>query len=119
MPSPTPEQVQALLTVQFTDAEITSFLDDAILLLGEGVYDGARETAILKYLTAHLITITPKGSEGVLSAKKIEDLSYSYARGSLGEGLRSTTFGQQALALDVKGMLPDKLDQQPFLFQRL
>jgi hypothetical protein len=56
---------------------------------------------IERYLTAHIIAST---KDRMTSEEKLGDASVKYT-GKWGEGLKSTSYGQMALLLDVEGLL--------------
>ncbi len=55
------------------------------------------ETAVLFWLTAHLVASTSRS--GAVTSYKLGDASESYATAQVGNGLSGTTYGQQAIAL--------------------
>jgi len=55
------------------------------------------ETAVLFWLTAHLIASTSRS--GALTSYKLGDASETYATTQTGDGIRGTAYGQQAIAL--------------------
>lgn len=55
------------------------------------------ETAVLFWLTAHLVASTSRS--GAVTSYKLGDASESYATAQVGDGIRGTTYGQQAIAL--------------------
>lgn len=101
----TVDDVRGITGSTLTDAVITSLISDAELVGGPCIdqYDAARKDAIIKWLAAHLVAST--STDGALSSESLGDASRSYARGQLGDRLRGTTYGQQALALDLNGCL--------------
>lgn len=101
----TVEDVRAITESTLPDAVITALIGDAGLIGGPCIdqYDTARRDAIVKWLAAHLVAST--STDGSLTSESLGDASRSYARGQLGDRLRGTTYGQQALALDLKGCL--------------
>lgn len=109
MPLATPEApaVRTIIETELSDPQILSVIEDAALL-AEGCpavvgYPAGRQTAIVKWLAAHIIASTSK--TGVLTQKALGDASESYARAQTGQNLAGTTYGQQALALDPSGCL--------------
>ena len=106
--APSTEQVLALMSVTFPTSVVESAIADAALLLPESCsYPTERKTAILKYLAAHFLSSSQKGAQGKLAGKSIDGASYSLRGAMLGQGLKGTTFGQQALLLDVDKCIPD------------
>ena len=109
MTTPTATQVRAAITTSLTDSQIDAIVSDAEVLL-EGCsafasYSGAKQTAILKWVSAHLIASTNSPGSGSLTQKALGDANESYARPVLGPGMMGTTYGQQAIALDTSGCL--------------
>jgi hypothetical protein len=102
---PTAADVRAIIETSLTDGQIEALIADAALAAEKCLlkYDEARQKAIVKWLTAHLIAST--GGNGVLTSQKLGDASETYARATLGDGLKGTTYGQQALLLDTCGCL--------------
>ena len=105
---PTTEAVRAIIRTDLTDGQVGAVIGDAALF-AEGCpkvagYDGTRQAAIIKWITAHMIASTNAGG-GSLTQKALGDASETYARPTLGLGLQGTSYGQQAIALDPSGCL--------------
>jgi hypothetical protein len=105
--TPSVAAVRGIITTDLTDPQVQAVIDDAALL-AEGCpvvagYPAARQSAIVKWLAAHMIASTAR--TGVLTQKALGDASESYARAQVGLNLSGTTYGQQALALDPSGCL--------------
>lgn len=102
---PTAAVVIALTGTAFDAATVSAIIDDAALIAENCIknYDATRQEAILKWLAAHLIAST--GGEGVATSDRLGDASTSWARAPLGDALKGTTYGQQALLLDTNGCL--------------
>lgn len=113
MAAPAVSAVQILLTGGTTAPPtevIQAYIDDAAALLAGCPcilnLPDATQTAIQKYLAAHLYTVATKNQgAGAVTQKKLGDASTSYAAPSLGDGLKLTTYGQQALLYDTTGCL--------------
>ncbi len=107
---PSVDDVRVIISTSKDDTAISAYITDAVLI-AEGCpaiaeMSEARQQAIVKYLTAHLISTAPgAGGGGVLTQKSLGDASETYASGMLGMGLESTPFGIQALAFDTSGCL--------------
>lgn len=101
---PSAESVIALTGATLPEAVVSGIIDDAALLVERCVVSlGAdRQTAIIKWVAAHLIA---SGPERMLQSERLGQGSDTYATARLGEGLKGTTYGQQALALDPNGCL--------------
>src|SRR5262245_11209258 len=56
---------------------------------------------IERWLAAHLMETSAR----MVASKRIGQTTVTYATGKLGEGLKSTLFGQQVLLLDATGSL--------------
>lgn len=108
---PDTAEVRLIIETGLTDAQIQALIDDAALLVEGCIADleCSRQAAIIKWTTAHLISNLSSGTggtTGVITGESLGDASVSYAKPSLvGEGLKSTTYGQQAIALDPNGCL--------------
>lgn len=99
--------VRAIIGTDLSDPQVQSVIDDAALLAEGcpkvGGYDLARQTAIVKWLSAHMLAST--AAAGVLTQRALGDASESYMRPIAGLNLSGTSYGQQALALDPSGCL--------------
>lgn len=98
--------VLALTGLDIPVPVVESVIDDAALMADNACMQGypeERQRAIVKWLSAHLLTSTAGG--GMLSSEKLGDAQDSYARATLSDGLKGTTYGQQALLLDPNGCL--------------
>jgi hypothetical protein len=96
---PTPSEVLELIGLDLHTSVVESFIDAAELLI-EPCSDklgAGRRTAVLKWVTAHLIYST--NDYGTVSSESHHDVSVSYARPEMGEGLMGTMYGQQAILL--------------------
>lgn len=105
---PTPDEVRAIIDTDADDAVISAMIDDAILMYGHCLeaMEPARQKAALKWIAAHLLFSADKGGEDtVRTSRKLGDASDTYARATLGEGLRGSIFGQRAITLDPTGCL--------------
>lgn len=103
---PTSSDVIAITGSTLPSAVVDALIADAALVAGDCItpYAADRQTAIIKWLAAHMIASTDANG-GTLTQDKLGDASQSYARATLGENLRGTIYGQQALALDTNGCL--------------
>jgi hypothetical protein len=104
---PTASDVIDLTGTAISAAVVSALINDAALVAdGDcfAAYSEERKTAIIKWLAAHLVASTDAGG-GTLTQDKLGDASQSYARATMGEGLKGTMYGQQALALDTSGCL--------------
>lgn len=103
---PAVADVRIIISTGLIDASLQAVIDDAALI-AEGTcvesYDAARQKAIVKWLTAHLLASTNDGAAVV--SKKLGDASESFSRSTLGDALKGTHYGQQAIALDTNGCL--------------
>lgn len=107
---PSVAAVRAIITTTLTDEQVQSFIDDAALM-AEGCeclsgLASERQAAIVKYMTAHLISMQ-SGKGGIVTAEKMGSASKSYATGTAGADmmLSSSRYGQQAILLDTTGCL--------------
>lgn len=104
------EDLKGLVQSSFTDAQLEAFLNDAYLMVqgcaSIAAMDTTRQTAIIKYVAAHLVSTMAKGHGNRFTTQRsLGDASESYAAPVLGMGLQGTTFGQMAIALDPSGCL--------------
>lgn len=103
---PTAAEVTALVSGNWDDAVVNAVIADAVLMIDNACFDAYAEdkkTSITKWVAAHMLAST--GSDGTVTSEKLGDASISFARGTLGDGLKGTTQGQQALLLDTNGCL--------------
>lgn len=105
MSKPTSEELKRTIDTDLDAAALDQMIDDAELMGGDCIdqYGDSRRKAIIRWLAAHLIA--SGGIDGALQSESLGDASESYARPQLGDALRGTTYGQQALSLDTKGCL--------------
>lgn len=118
--TPTATEVKAVIPVTLADAAVDAFIADAVLV-AEGCpavagYSEAKQKAIIKYLTAHLIACTPHGIGMTnVTQKSLGDASESFGSAPVGTDLRSTSFGNQAIMLDPSGCLERVGKQRAFM----
>lgn len=108
--TPTPTEVRTIITTSLDDAALTVFIADAAMMVDQcpkvAAYPDAQQKAIVRWVTAHLIAVTAQGGvAGQLTSKSLGDASESYASGAVGSDLKSSPYGQQAIALDPSGCL--------------
>lgn len=112
MTQPSATEVRAVidLPASLADATIDAFVDDAEALASQCSAvlssDAAIQKAILKWLTAHMLS-GRYGTSGAVTSKSLGDASENYADGqrTFGLGLASTHYGQMALQFDASGCL--------------
>lgn len=114
----TTEEVAAVLPSGISVPDISPFISTANLiveenLVGKGMSD-ARLKEIEKYLSAHFAMVTT----GELKLRKVGDATDEFARTSMIEGLRGTSFGQQAVSLDSSNTLID-IDKKDSSFEMM
>lgn len=104
MDKPSVSEVSTIIDTDLSDSEIQAFIDAANLYtteeLGDSGLGAGLLTEIQKWLAAHLLSTKDKR----VAEEAINDVDITY-QGSWGEGLKSTTYGQQAIALDPTGTL--------------
>lgn len=107
---PSTESVINLTGTALSAAVVTTLIEDAYLVAESCIsqYGESRQTAIIRWLAAHLVASTASGGTSVLTSDKLGDAAQTFARATLGEGLAGTMYGQQALALDTNGCLARK-----------
>lgn len=110
---PSVEDVRAIIETSLLDGAIETLIEDAALI-AEGcpaieTYSDARQAAIIKWLTAHLIDQSGKSVEGSgkITSERIGDAARTFASGTLGAGILGSSYGAQAAALDQSGCLSD------------
>jgi len=108
---PSAAEVRAIITTSLTDPAIEAMIEDAELMVEACIASMTcqRKTAIIKWVTAHLISSMSSitsGGTGVITSDSLGDASRSYAKPTLDStGLFGSTYGQQAMALDPNGCL--------------
>lgn len=120
---PSVEEVRAVITTTATDAQVEATIEDAALIVETCVasLDEARQKAIVKYVTAHLLSVNSSlasGGSGALSSQSLGDASESYATAALGDGLFSTAYGKKAILFDPNGCI-SRLGKLPTIFKVL
>lgn len=106
----TVEEVAAIMADAPED--LSAFLEMATLIVDEELAESglsdARLAMIEKLLAAHFAaTVSP------LTTQEIAGVSVSYQRNSVGKGLASTQYGQNAISLDTTGTLQAMADGSP------
>lgn len=111
--APSTSSVQILLTGTVgtpSDAVASAYIDDAMALVAScaciaSLLD-ATQTIIVKYLAAHLYTVGVNKGAGAKTLEVLGDARTAWASPStVGEGLKLTSYGQQALIFDTTGCL--------------
>lgn len=104
---PETDDVRAVIQTTLTDDEIETIIDDAILIADTCIsaLPAARQKAILKWLTAHLVSSIKNFGGGGVTSDKLGDASRTFSSGHFGKQLASTSYGQQALLMDPNGCL--------------
>lgn len=95
--------VRLIIGSMASDAQITAAIADIALLAAKclaAIPDEPTRDAVQKYLVAHLLTIIDSSGAGVATSSSLGDASDSYATQALGKGLRASSYGQMAIALD-------------------
>ena len=97
-------EVRAIIDVDTTITDLAPFITIANLLVEDKLASSGTSEAMLKeierWLAAHFVAIRDPRAK----SESIGGISVSYF-GQAGEGLKSTLYGQQALALDLSGAL--------------
>jgi len=107
----TPDEVREIITTDLTDPQIQVWIDVANALVTANVTCGLSEATmeeIERQLTAHLISLLPTSGAGSLPVKRerLGEAEVTYVTSAFaGGGLKSTIYGQAALALDSCGGL--------------
>lgn len=98
--------VRLIYSGSASDPQVQAAINDAGIMAAKclaAIEDAATRDAVQKYLAAHLLTVIDSSGVGVATSSKLGDASDSYATGGLGKGLRSSAYGQMAIALDPNG----------------
>lgn len=104
------EAVKEIIDTDLTDSQINNFLNVAyymtIPLTGKLTACGgtSMHCEIIKYLAAHAITTGPSGGQVKSQSVGSGEWSVSFW-GKDGEGLRGSSYGQDAIAMDCSGIL--------------
>ena len=104
----TEEEVKAIISTTLTNDEVTPFLRAASTLIDSVLpsdhgYSAALCKEIETWLGAHFVAVRDPRAK----SKSIGDYSISFEKAVTGEGLAATTYGQTAMALDIKGFLKE------------
>jgi len=67
-------------------------------------YTDEQATEILLWLSSHMVAATGP-TNGSLTGRSLMDSSKSWAKASLGEGLKGSTYGQMVISLDKCGCI--------------
>jgi hypothetical protein len=99
------DEVKKLITTSRTD--ISPFIEAANLIVTERLgsntsISGTLKKEIERWLAAHFVAVADRED---VTEEQIGDAKVKYGGKATGEGLKSTRFGQQALALDATGTL--------------
>jgi len=103
---PDADDVIALTGTQLTSVVVGLIITSAeqmVLTCLEGMTDD-KATAVLLWLSAHLVA-SAAPSNGSLTGRSLGDSNKSWAKASMGDGLKGTTYGQQVLMLDESGCI--------------
>ncbi len=109
----TTAEVSVIIVENPSSKDLQGFIDTANAIVDE-VFSGVTISAPLlaqieKYLAAHFFHL----SEPLVGIERIDTAWKEYSKGLLGEGLKFTEFGQQALAIDFTGTLAKLSSTRP------
>lgn len=102
----TEAEVKEIIETSLTDEQVAPFLKSANLLVtsvltGQG-YSDVVMADVERWLAAHFVSIRdPRAIK-----EKIGDAEDTY-QGKFGEGLKGTSYGQQVLLIEYKGILAE------------
>ncbi len=103
----TQDEVKVIIDTDLTD--LTPFIAAAHIIVSEDLknkgFTNRRLTEIERWLAAHFVAMREDGAR--LTGKEVGDAQYTFG-GELGEDLKFTRYGQQALVLDTSGTLAAK-----------
>lgn len=98
-------EVRAIIDVDSLLTDISPFITAANLIVTDKLASSGTSEEMLKeierWLAAHFVAVRDPRSK----SESIGGITAHYFVGREGEGLRSTPYGQQALALDLTGIL--------------
>lgn len=96
---PDPQTVIDLTDTELSEPIVQSIIDDAALIAEKCIsgYSEEKQKSVLKWLAAHLIASTDSG--GMIASERLGDAQDQYVRASVGDGIKGTVYGQQAIAL--------------------
>jgi hypothetical protein len=118
---PTAAQVKTVIQTSLSDTDIDAFMDDAVLIVEQcasiALGSEALQRSVVKWVTAHLINFA-ESNGGAISMKVLGSATEAYANSPLGEFLKGSTYGMQALMMDKTGCLA-KLGQTRSFFEVL
>ena len=102
----TEAEILRLMNSSLDEDEVTPFLRTANglvtdILASVAVLTDARRAEIEGWLGAHFASIRDPS----VKSEGIDTASFTYDVGTLGEGLKATRYGQQAIMLDISGTL--------------
>lgn len=101
----TATQVKAIIETSLVDDDVTVFIATANNIVTNRLTDKGLDDATLEqielWLSAHLVAIR----NPLKRVEEVRDARQEFQYGKLGEGLRFTAYGQQALTLDTTGTL--------------
>lgn len=98
------DEVKEIITTSKTD--VTAFIAAADIIVdkhlsGNSNFSNEELKEIERWIAAHFVAI----DDPAFRSEKVGDTQVQYDVGKLGEGLASTRWGQQALAMDHSGVL--------------
>lgn len=118
--TPTASEVRLTITTTLSDDAVAQFVDDAVLIAEQcssiATFSESKQKAIIRYLAAHLIAMNDASARKI--SESMGDASESFSTPVLGDALRGTTYGQQAITLDSSGCLA-KVGKTPVTFKVL
>jgi hypothetical protein len=100
------DDVKSIIDTDLTDADIQAYVDDAYDVITD--IFSTDKPVLQRWLAAHLIATS---RERQIDQAKAGPASATYS-GKTGTGLATTTYGQQALALDPTGKLAARLGRK-------
>lgn len=99
--------VRLIYSGSASDPQVQAAIDTVLIMAAKclaAMPDDATRDQVTKYLAAHLLTTTiDSGGSGITQSSSLGDASDTYAVSGFGKGLRSSMYGQTAIALDPNG----------------
>ena len=107
MTTTTLENVRNLTGTKKPDAELTLMIRTAKAIVARcksSCWSEDEKALVVAWLAAHFVA-TSGESKGAQTSRKLGDAQTSWSRAALGEGLKSSPYGQQVLLMDHCGCL--------------
>lgn len=118
MEKPTPAEVRITFKTTRNDDEVQLFIDEAELIAEQCASvvaaSATKQKAILRWIAAHLLNFADANG-GAVALRVLGSATESFANASMGDFLKSSTYGMQAILLEGTGCLEKIGKQKPIL----